>query len=173
MGVSRDLWISPSPARPSQSEILMHRSLPALLVVASLLVAACGSTTASGAPPASAAGPSAPNAATPAATDSAATTTAASASSASAAPESSAGAAGDGAALCAFLQGEIPKMQKASVGAGALSVLAIDYSDWVAADTSRVLPDAAAMDTLTEASCPSVRTNVLKLVGADSFANSF
>ena len=47
---------------------------------------------------------------------------------------------------------------------GAVSVLAIDYANWIAADSSRVLPDAAAMDT---------RTNVLKLIGSDSFANGF
>jgi hypothetical protein len=29
----------------------------------------------------------------------------------------------------------------------------------------------AAMDTLTEASCPEIRTNVLKIIGSDSFAN--
>jgi hypothetical protein len=27
------------------------------------------------------------------------------------------------------------------------------------------------MDTLTEASCPEIRANVLKIIGGDSFAN--
>ena len=52
-------------------------------------------------------------------------------------------------------------------------MLAIDYANWIAADSSRVLPDAAAMDTLTKVSCPDIRTNVLKLIGSASFANGF
>lgn len=58
----------------------------------------------------------------------------------------------------------MPALQQAGLTGGAVSVLAIDYANWIAADSSRVLPDAAAMDT---------RTNVLKLIGSDSFANGF
>src|SRR5664280_2964803 len=52
----------------------------------------------------------------------------------------------------------------------AVAELAIDYANWIAADSSRVLPGAASMDTLTAASCPEIRTNVLKIIGSDSFA---
>ncbi len=76
-------------------------------------------------------------------------------------------------ALCAFLQSELPALQKAGSTGGAVSVLAIDYANWIAADSSRVVPDSAAMDTLTKAACPDVRTSVLKVIGGDSFANSF
>jgi hypothetical protein len=34
------------------------------------------------------------------------------------------------------------------------------------------MPDAAAMDTLTEAACPEIRTTILELLGGDSFADS-
>ena len=64
-------------------------------------------------------------------------------------------------------------MQQAGSTGGALSVVAIDYANWIAADSSRVLPDAAAMDTLTQAACPDVRASVLKLIGGDTLANSF
>jgi hypothetical protein len=80
--------------------------------------------------------------------------------------------AANGTALCTFLSSEVPALQKAGSTGGAVAQLAIDYADWIAADASRVLPDAAAMDTLTEAACPEIRTTVLKLLGGDSFANS-
>ena len=73
--------------------------------------------------------------------------------------------------MCAFLTSEMPALQSAGSTAGAVSVLAIDYADWIAAASSRVLPDAAAMDTVTKASCPEIRTSVLRLIGSDSFAN--
>jgi hypothetical protein len=85
--------------------------------------------------------------------------------------QQSAASAGDGVALCAFLSSELPALQAAGSTGGAVAQLAIDYADWIAADSSRVLPDAAAMDTLTGASCPDTRTNVLRIIGADSFAN--
>ncbi len=72
-----------------------------------------------------------------------------------------------------FLQSEIPAIQKAGSTGGAVAQLAIDYADWIGADPSRGLPDAAAMDTLTEASCPDVRASVLRIIGGDNFANSF
>jgi len=127
--------------------------LIAIVLGTSLLAAACGGANATSAP----AGSPAP----------AASTTAA------AVPTASVGqaAVGDGPALCAFLTSETPALQNAGSAGGAVSVLAIDYADWIAADSSRVLPDAAAMDTLTKASCPDIRTNVLKLIGSDSFAN--
>lgn len=80
---------------------------------------------------------------------------------------------GDGPALCAFLSSEEPALQKAGSTGGAVAQLAIDYANWIQADSSRVLPDAATMDTLTTASCPQVRTDVLKLIGSGSFANGF
>lgn len=80
---------------------------------------------------------------------------------------------GDGTALCGFLESEIPALQKAGSTGGAVAQLAIDYANWIEADASRVLPDAAAMDTLTKASCPDIRTTVLKVIGSDSFANGF
>jgi hypothetical protein len=79
----------------------------------------------------------------------------------------------DGTALCAFLQAELPALQKAGSTGGAVSVLAIDYANWIAADASRVLPDAAAMDAATETSCPAIRTDVLKTLGGDSFSVAF
>ena len=85
----------------------------------------------------------------------------------------SAASGGDGAALCTFLTAEIPKIQAAGSTGGAVAQLAIDYANWIAADSPRVLPDAAAMDTLTEAACPEIRTNLLKIIGGDSFANGF
>jgi hypothetical protein len=62
-------------------------------------------------------------------------------------------------------------MQAAGSTGGAVVQLASDYLNWTEADSSRALPDAAAMDTLTEASCPEIRTNVLKIIGSDSLAN--
>ena len=67
----------------------------------------------------------------------------------------------------------MPALQEAGSAGGAVAELAIDYANWIAADSSRVLPDAAAMDAQTVASCPEVRTNVLKVIGGDSFANAF
>jgi hypothetical protein len=131
----------------------------ALVLAVSLLTAACGGSAAAPAP----AGSPSP----------AASTAPASASPATASTSPSAASGGDGAALCAFLTSEIPKIQNAGSTGGAVGELAIDYANWIAADSSRVLPDAAAMDTLTVASCPEVRTNVLKIIGGDSFANSF
>jgi hypothetical protein len=123
----------------------------------SLLTAACGgSATASaptGSPPPAASTAPAPT----------------SPSTASTSPSAASG--GKGAALCAFLTSETPKIQAAGSTGGAVAQLAIDYANWIAADSSRVLPEAAAIDTLTEASCPEIRTNVLKIIGSDSFAN--
>jgi hypothetical protein len=123
----------------------------------SLLTAACGgSATASaptGSPPPAASTAPAPT----------------SPSTASTSPSAASG--GNGAALCAFLTSETPKIQAAGSTGGAVAQLAIDYANWIAADSSRVLPEAAAMDTLTEASCPEIRTNILKIIGSDSFAN--
>ena len=138
---------------------LMNRPTCALVLAVSLLTAACGS-----------AATVSPQTGSP---SPAASTTAASASPATASPEPSAASAGDGVALCAFLTSEIPALQKAGAPAGAVGELAIDYANWIAADSSRVLPDAAAMDSLTKASCPEIRTSVLKIIGGDSFANSF
>jgi hypothetical protein len=87
--------------------------------------------------------------------------------------EPSAASVGDGAGLCGFLSSELPALQAAGSTGGAVAQLAIDYANWIAADSSRVLPDAVAMDTLTAASCPEIRTNVLKIIGSDSFANGF
>ena len=103
----------------------------------------------------------------------AASAAAASASPSTTPPEPSAASVGDGTALCGFLSSEVPALQAAGSTGGAVAQLAIDYVNWIAADSSRVLPDAAAMDTLTAASCPEIRTNVLKFIGSDSFANGF
>lgn len=136
----------------------MHRSASLLALVATVMIASCtgGAATSPAGNPSAAA---------------AATTAPAAPPSGSSAP--SASSAGNGTALCAFLEAEIPAMAKAGSAAGADSILAIDYANWISGDKSRVLPDAAAMDTLTKASCPSTRTNVLKLIGAGSFANGF
>jgi hypothetical protein len=135
---------------------LVTRRILALALGASLLTAACGSTTPASAP----IGSPAP---------------AASATAAPATPTASAAqpVAGNGPALCAFLSSEIPALQAAGSTGGADSVLAIDYANWIQADSSRLLTDAAAMDTLTTASCPDIRTSVLKLIGASSFAAGF
>ena len=138
----------------------MNRPACALLLAVSLLTAACG-------PGASA---SAPAASQPPVASAAATSAS---PSIVASAEPSVAASGDGAGLCKFLQSELPALQKAGSTGGAVSVLAIDYANWIALDASRVLPDAAAMDTLTKAACPDVRTSILKVIGGDSFANSF
>ncbi len=136
----------------------MNHPPRALVLAVSLLTAACGGgATAS------------PQNGSPSPAASAA---AASANPSTASTEPSA-AGGDGAALCTFLQSEIPALHTAGSTGGAVAELAIDYANWIAADSSRVLPDPAAMDTLTRASCPEIRTNVLKIIGGDSFANSF
>jgi hypothetical protein len=137
----------------------VNRPTRALVLAVSLLTAACGGSAAAS-----------PQTGSP---SPAASKAAASASPSTASPEPSAASAGDGAALCAFLASEVPAIQKAGSTGGAVGELAIDYANWIAADSSRVLPDAAAMDSLTEASCPEIRTNVLKIIGGDSFANSF
>ena len=134
----------------------MNRRTLAIVLGVSLLAAACGG-------PAATSEPSGSSAQAP------------SIVAASAEPTASIGqsGSGDGTALCAFLASEMPALQNAGSTGGALSVLAIDYANWIEADSSRVLPDAAAMDTLTKASCPVTRTAVLKLIGSDSFANGF
>ena len=138
----------------------MNRPACALLLAVGLLTAACGGG-ASTSPPA----------ASPSPVASIAAASASPSLVASAQPSVAAG--GDGAGLCTFLQSELPALQKAGSTGGAVSVLAIDYANWIALDSSRVLPDAAAMDTLTKAACPDVRTSVLKVIGGDNFANSF
>ncbi|HEX7491984.1 MAG TPA: hypothetical protein VF337_09815 [Candidatus Limnocylindrales bacterium] len=137
----------------------MTRSIPALALAVSLLVAACGGSTASSALGGgqSAAPTSAPASVLPSA----------------GAPGKSPNGTGNGTALCAFLVSETPALQAAGSTGGAISVLAIDYANWIAVDSSRVLPDASAMDTLTKASCPDTRTTILQLIGAESFANGF
>jgi len=135
----------------------LNRPAFTLLLALSLLTAACGGTTATSAPMGSQ-GPASPTAAV----------------TRGASPSSTGQpAVGDGTALCAFLTSELPALQAAGSTGGAVAQLAIDYAIWIAADSSRVLPDAATMDTLTKASCPQVRTDVLKLIGGDSFANGF
>ncbi len=64
-------------------------------------------------------------------------------------------------------------MAAAGSAGGAVAQLAMDYANWLDANPAQMLPDAAAMDTLTGASCPDVRTDVLKLIDSDSFANGF
>ncbi len=142
----------------------MNLPARALVLAVSLLAAACGGGAAAS-----------PQAGSPssAASTAAASTAAASASPSTASPKPSAASAGDGAALCAFLTSEVPALQQAGSTGGAIAELAIDYANWIAADSSRVLPNSAAMDSLTEASCPEIRTKVLKTIGGDSFANSF
>ena len=140
----------------------MNRTIPALVLAACLLAAACSSG-ATATPPAGSAAP----ATSPAATSPAAASAGPSAT--DTAPSAAVG--GDGAALCAFLQSELPALKAAGSTGGAVAQLAIDYANWIAVDSSRVLPDAAAMDTQTQASCPAVRTDVLKTIGSDSFAN--
>ena len=133
---------------------LVSHSARALVLAVSLLTAACGG------------GATAlPQAGSPSA--------AASANPSTTSPEPSAASVGDGTALCGFLSSELPALQAAGSTGGAVAQLAIDYANWIAADASRVLPDAAAMDTLTAAACPGVRTNVLKIIGSDSFVNGF
>ena len=123
----------------------------------SLLTAACGGTTATSAPIGSRA-PASPTAAVTRGSSTAST---------------GQPVVGDGSAPCAFLTSEEPALQQAGSTGGAVAQLAIDYANWIAADSSRVLPDAATMDTLTTASCPQVRTDVLRLIGSDSFASGF
>ncbi len=136
---------------------LVNHPTRAVVLALSLLAAACGSG-ATASPPAGNPSP-------------AASTAAASANPSTASIAPSAASSGVGAALCTFLASEVPKLQGAGSTGGAVATMAIDYANWIAADSSRVLPDAAAMDTLTEASCPEIRTNVLKFIGSDSFAN--
>lgn len=139
----------------------MNRPVLGLVLAASLLTAACGGgATATATSPTGGSSP----AASPAAGSASPST-----------PTTGPSAAGspDAAALCAFLKSEILALQKAGSTGGAVAELAIDYANWIAEDPSRVLPDAAAIDTLTEASCPDVRTDVLKILGGDSFANAF
>ena len=134
------------------------------MLAVSLLTAACGGGATA-----------APQAASPslsASPPAAASTGPAPASPATASPGPSAAGAANRAALCTFLSSEVAALQKAGSTGGAVAQLAIDYANWIAADASRVLPDAAAMDTLTQAACPEIRTTVLKLLGGDSFANS-
>ncbi len=133
------------------------------MLAVSLLTAACGGGATA-----------APQAASPSLSASApaSASTAAPASPENASPGTSAAGAANGAALCTFLSSEVPGLQKAGSTGGAVAQLALDYADWIAADASRVLPDAAAMDTLSAAACPEIRTTVLKLLGGDSFANS-
>ena len=132
----------------------MSRRYLAIVFAVSLVAAACGAN----------ATPAPTGTSAPAPTAAVAPT---------AASASQAVSVGDGPALCAFLTSEIPALQNAGSAGGAVSVIAIDYANWIAVDSSRVLPDASAMDTLTKASCPDIRTKVLKLIGSDSFANGF
>jgi hypothetical protein len=136
----------------------VNHPIRALVLAVSLLTAACGGG-ATASPPAVSSSP-------------AASTAAASASASTASTEPSAGGGATGAALCAFFASQLPTIQKAGSPAGALTQLTLAFANWVAEDASRVLPDAAAIDTLTMASCPEVRTNILKIIGTDSFANS-
>jgi hypothetical protein len=135
-----------------------------LVLAVSLLTAACGGATT--------VSPQDANS-SPVASAAAASAAAASANPSTPPPEPSAASVGDGTALCGFLSSEVPALQAAGSTGGAVAQLAIDYANWIAADSSRVLPDAAAMDTLTAASCPEIRTNVLKFIGSASFANGF
>jgi hypothetical protein len=135
----------------------VNRSTRALVLAVSLLTAACGGNAT----------------ASPQASPSPAAPTAAASTNPSIASTAPSAASGVGAALCAFLASEIPKLQAAGSTGGAVATVAIDYANWIAADSSRVMPDAAEMDTLTEASCPDVRTNVLKYIGGARLADSF
>jgi hypothetical protein len=136
----------------------VNRPIRALVLAVSLLAAACGGS-ATALPQAGSPSPAA--------------STAAASTNPSIASTAPSAASGVGAALCAFLASEIPKLEAAGSTGGAVATVAIDYANWIAADSSRVMPDAAEMDTLTEASCPEVRTNVLKFIGGARLADSF
>lgn len=86
---------------------------------------------------------------------------------------SAAAAAPDAAvatSLCAFLKSEEPRLTGAGSAAGALATFAIDLANWVEQDPSHKLADSRALDTLTTATCPAVRSAVVKSLGGDSFA---
>jgi hypothetical protein len=72
--------------------------------------------------------------------------------------------------LCAFLRSEQPRLTAAGSTAGALATFAIDLANWVEQDPSHKLADSRALDTLTTATCPTVRSAVVRSLGGDSFA---
>ena len=72
--------------------------------------------------------------------------------------------------LSGVVEQEEPRLTGAGSTAGAVATFAIDLANWVEQDPSHKLADSRALDTLTTATCPAVRSAVVKSLGGDSFA---
>jgi len=93
----------------------------------------------------------------------------------SATSSASAAAAGNpvkGADFCAFLTTMEPRMTKDGSAVGALADLAIEFSSWLDTHAAQKPRTAADLDEASQASCPAIRTVVLKVLEKDSFASA-
>ena len=91
------------------------------------------------------------------------------------ATSASAAAAGNpvkGADFCAFLTTMEPRMTKDGSAVGALADLAIEFSSWLDTHAAQKPRTAADLDEVSQASCPAIRTVVLKVLEKDSFASA-
>jgi len=77
-----------------------------------------------------------------------------------------------GADFCAFLTTMEPRMTKDGSAAGALADLAIEFSSWLDTHAAQKPRTAADLDEASQASCPTIRTVVLKVLEKDSFASA-
>jgi hypothetical protein len=74
------------------------------------------------------------------------------------------------AALCDFLRSEIPRLEPVGSDVGRLAQLTVHLYNW----TEEQKIDATFdVDQLTNKNCPDVRSEVLKLIGTESFSSAF
>jgi hypothetical protein len=75
----------------------------------------------------------------------------------------------DGAALCAFLEQDLPKLKSAGSAAGALSFFAGDFGVWLDDHPTQKPRTASDLDSASEGACPALRSQVVAALGGDSF----
>jgi len=78
----------------------------------------------------------------------------------------------DGAALCAFLEQDLPALKSAGSAPGALAQFAGDFGVWLDGHPAQKPRTASDLDSASEATCPAVRSQVVAALGADSFIHA-
>jgi hypothetical protein len=73
-------------------------------------------------------------------------------------------------ALCDFLRSEIPRLQPIGSDTGRLAQLTVHLYNWTEEQKIQAKFD---IDQVTQKTCPDVRADIIKLIGADSFSNAF
>lgn len=78
----------------------------------------------------------------------------------------------DGAALCAFLEQDLPALKSAGSAVGALAQFAGDFGVWLDTHAAQKPRTASDLDSASAGTCPAVRSQVVAALGADSFVKA-